>query len=200
MSLIFCSTKIYSQIHFEVGGGYLFELPNQNVFNHTSEGWQLNGSVVYHLSDVIELKTSVVYQERTFDPNSFQFIVPDVVGYSIPIIESGDNIKSFGVYFGGRFVESSKKILKPTFSLDMGLTYFKDSYFETKYINIEQKLESSHFVKYFESNLLFESSAGLGFLILPAKSINVLIEVKANYLPVEKIIYFPIITSLRFSI
>lgn len=198
--VVIVSFNVKSQVHFEFGGGYLFELPNQNAFQHTNGGWQLNGTVVYQLTGVIELKSSAIYQQRKFDPNSFQFVVPMVVGYPIPSIKSGDNLNSFSFFVGGRFITDNDKLLKPTFSLDAGFTYLPDSYYQVEYRNAGQITHSKYEQKYFDNTFLFEGSAGFGFIVSLKNNLDFVIEAKANYLPTEKTIYFPVVTNLRVNI
>ncbi|HQJ47073.1 MAG TPA: hypothetical protein PK195_10535, partial [Ignavibacteriaceae bacterium] len=77
LSLLFVAAyPVRAQIFLEVGGGYLTSFDNFNAFKHTNNGWQLCGTVFYKISEIVEAKTSFIYQSRIFAPKSFSFIVP----------------------------------------------------------------------------------------------------------------------------
>lgn len=193
------SSSVKAQIHFEIGAGYLNTLNNNDIFIHTDGGWQVGGTIFYELSDAFELKTSLLYQSRFFDSNSFSFVVPAVVGVSIPTVSGGDNLNSLGVAIGGRLKTKSDKIVKPVLEVDVGINYYQDSYYDLKYVN-GGIVTSVQREKYFDSRVLFETSLGFGFEVTPLETFSIILEGRANYITVEQNVYFPVIVNLRFGI
>lgn len=193
------SFSVKAQIHFEIGAGYLNTLNNNDIFLHTDGGWQIGGAVFYEISEALELKTSLLYQSRFFDSNSFSFVVPAVVGVSIPTVTGGDNLNSLGIAIGGRLKTKSDKIVKPVLGVDVGINYYQDSYYDLKYVN-GGIVTSVQRKKYFDSRVLFETSLGFGFEVTPLENFSIILEGRANYIPVERNVYFPIIINLRVGI
>ena len=199
LSLIFINPpEVNSQVHFEVGGGYLVPLNEVNIFSHTQSGWQISGSVFLEYTENIEFKSSIIYQSREFDAGSFSFIVPAVDGYPVPSVDDGGNLNSIGIHIGGRIKSGSDKLLSPFIDADFGLMYFQESFYELKYTRDE--IRTTQIRQYSDNKLLFESSVGFGVIVAPLEIFNFIIEAKAAIIPNENIVYFPISTMIRIML
>ncbi len=190
---------VRAQIFLEFGGGYLTSFDKFNAFSHTNDGWQFGGSVFYKISEVVEAKTSFIYQTRIFNPNSFSFVVPAVAGITIPIISDGDNLKSFLIKVGGRLTPGSDKIIRTILDVDIGINFFQSGYYILEGLNEGTRL-SLPGIKYADSKALFETSVGLGVEITPMTNFSFVIEAKINYIPSTPNVYFPIISNVRVGI
>ncbi|HQF41816.1 MAG TPA: hypothetical protein PK073_02805 [Ignavibacteriaceae bacterium] len=200
LSLLFVAAyPVRAQIFLEVGGGYLTSFDNFNAFKHTNNGWQLCGTVFYKISEIVEAKTSFIYQSRIFAPKSFSFIVPAVAGITVPIVSDGDNLKSFLIKVGGRLKPKSDKIVRTILDADVGINFFQSGYYYLEGLN-EGTRPSLPGIKYADSKALFETSVGLGVEIKPMTNFSFIIEAKINYIPSTPNFYFPIISNIRVGI
>jgi hypothetical protein len=188
-----------AQIHLEIGGGYLGTLGNVDIFKHNDGGWLIGGSLFYKISEVVELKTSLAYQSRSLNPNSFHFAWTTVLGASIPNVSGGDNLKSLDVTIGGRLKTKSNKIVNPLFVDDIGINFFQDSYYNLTYVN-GGVITSEYREKYFDKKVLFETSLGSGLEITPYENFSIIVEARANYIPSERNVYFPITANFIVGI
>jgi hypothetical protein len=199
--IVSCNIKINSQVHFEIGGGYLIKTQNGNLLTHNSNGWLISGSILYQISEKFELSSSLNYKSFLFNPNSFHYPILMVNGYPIPIVTGGDNLKSIGISFGGRLKTLGNNIVNPFLSLDFGLTYYKESYYSLRSLaeyGIRIAYESPQ--RYLEQNYLFESSVGMGVIISPLSSFDLILEGKLTYTHKAKELFFPISTKVRIKI
>jgi hypothetical protein len=195
------SPSFFPQIKIEVGGGYLVPLTNGPVFEHTNKGWGISASGIYNVIENLDLTGTVLYQSRVFEPNSFSFIAPDVLGYSIPIVKSGDNLKSIGFTIGGRFSSNNTNYLQTYFSLDFGLMFFQESFYDLQSL-AELGIRTITITpqKYSDAKTLFETSAGFGFVFKLSPLLDIILEGRANLIPEGREVYFPIFTKLRFNL
>lgn len=177
-----------SQTKLEFSGGYIHSLNQENIFAHTKDGFQGSVAVIQPLSETIDFTGRIIYQSRSFDEKSFSFIVPLVVGYPIPVVTNGDDLKSYGVLIGLRLSSNRYEFVNTFISTEAGLIYHSDSYYE---------LNNSVNMKYINSKTLFEYSFGIGlnFRISEAYSLN--LEGKMAHIPSEGIVYFPISIGLQ---
>lgn len=191
----------FSQIKLEIGGGYLVPLTNGPVFEHTDNGWGISASGSYSIKENLDLTGTIFYQSRIFNPNSFSFISPDVLGYPIPKAKSGDNLKSSGLSIGSRFTSNNSSYFNTYFSLDLGVIFFQESFYDLQSL-AELGIRTITITpqKYSDAKTLFETSAGVGFVFKLSQLLNVILEGKAAFIPNGREVYFPIFTKLRFNL
>lgn len=178
-----------SQTKLEFSGGYIHSLNQENIFAHTKGGFQGSVAVIQPLSETIDFTGRIIYQSRSFDEKSFSFIVPLVVGYPIPVVTNGDDLKSYGVLIGLRLSSNRYEFVNTFISTEAGLIYHSDSYYE---------LNNSVNMKYINSKTLFEYSFGIGLNFRISEDYSLNLEGKMSHIPSEGIVYFPI--NLGFMI
>lgn len=200
-AFVFLTSRIIlSQINVEVGGGYLVSLTNGPIFKHINNGWEISVSGLYSLKENIDLDGTVSYQSRIFNPNSFSFIVPAVLGYPISTVESGENLKSFGISIGCRLKSNYTKFLTTYFSVDLGLVYFQESFYNLRSLSeLGIRTITISPQKYSDAKTLFETSAGFGFVFTLSQLFDVILEGKAAYIPDGNEVYFPISARLKIN-
>ena len=199
--VIICNIKINSQVHFEFGGGYLVKIQKGDLLTHNNNGWLFSGSILYQISEKLELSSSLNYKSFLFNPNSFRYNILMVNVFPVPIVTGGDNLKSMGISFGGRLKGLGNNIVNPFLSLDFGLTYYKESYYSLRSLaeyGIRMAYESPQ--RYLAQNYLFESSVGMGVIISPLSSFDLILEGKLTYTHKAKELFFPISTKVRIKI
>ncbi|MDY0083271.1 MAG: hypothetical protein RBR74_08835, partial [Ignavibacteriaceae bacterium] len=162
-------------------------------------GWQIGGSAFYKISEVVEAKTSFIYQSRIFDPKSFSFILPGIWGNTIPTVSDGDNLKSFLIKVGGRLTPRPDKMIRTILDADIGINFFQGGYYNLEGMNGGTR-HSLRGIRYADSKALFEASVGLGVEIMPMRNISLIVEAKINYIPSTPNFYFPIISNIRVGI
>lgn len=195
------SPDFFSQIKLEVGGGYLVPLTNGPVFEHTNNGWGISASGSYSIKDNLDLTGTVFYQSRIFEPSGFIFVYPDVLGYPYPIIKDGENLKSIGLSIGSRFTSNSSSYFNTYFSLDFGVIFFQESFYDLQSLaDLGIRTITITPQKYSEAKTLFETSAGIGFVFKLSQMLDVILEGKAAFIPNGREVYFPISTKLRFNL
>lgn len=172
-----------SQTKLEFSGGYIHSLNQENIFAHTKDGFQGSVAVIQPLSETINFTGRIIYQSRSFDEKSFSFIVPLVVGYPIPVVTNGDDLKSYGVLIGLRLSSNRYEFVNTFISTEAGLIYHSDSYYE---------LNNSVNMKYVNSKTLFEYSFGIGLNFRISEGYSLNLEGKMSHIPSEGIVYFPI--------
>lgn len=198
-TFVFLTSRIIlSQINVEVGGGYLVPLTNGPIFEHINQGWGISVSGLYNLKGNFDLAGTVSYQSRIFNPNSFSFIVPAVLGYPISTVESGENLKSFGVSIGCRLKSNNTNFLTTYFSADLGLVYFQESFYNLRSLaELGIRTITISPRKYSDAKTLFETSAGFGFVFKLSQLFDVILEGKAAYIPDGNEVYFPVYAKLK---
>lgn len=200
LSFFLTSPKFFPQIKLEVGGGYLVPLTNGPVFEHTNKGWGISVSGLYNVKESLDLAGTVFYQSRIFNPNSFSFISPDVFGYPHPKIKCGENLKSIGLSVGSRFTSNNSSYFNTYFSLDFGLIFFQESFYDLQSLaELGIRTVTISPQKYSDAKTLFETSAGFGFVFKLSQLLDVILEGKAAYIPKGREVYFPILTKIRFA-
>lgn len=187
--IFFTFENSLSQTKLEFSAGYIHTLNSENIFAHIKDGFQGSVAITHPLSETVDLTGRILYQSRSFDTKSFSFIIPAVVGYSIPVITNGDNLKSYGVLLGVRLFSSRYKFINTFISTEAGIIHHSDSYYE---------LDNFTRIKYASSKTLFEYSFGLGLSFGVNENYSVNIEGKMSHIPSEGLVYFPV--SLGFMI
>ncbi len=185
--LFFCDLS-YSQIKIEVGGGYIHTLNRENLFTHNGDGAQGYISVLFPVSGLTDLTGKFVYQSRRFDKKSFSFVVPHVVGYPVPYVTDGENLKSYGLFLGAKFFGSRNLTFNSYLASEVGLITHSGSYLELNKINR---------VKYSDSKTLFEYSVGIGLNIKLSDFLSFNIDGRVSHVPSAKVVYFPVNMSLQ---
>lgn len=175
--------QFFPQLKMEFNGGYIHTINHENEFSHINGGFQGCVAILYPLSNSVELSGTFIYQSRSFDRNSFSFVIPLVAGYSIPVITNGDNLNSYGIMLGTRLNSKSNSLINTFLTAEAGLIYYSDSYYELNKI--------SKF-KYSNSKFLFEYAVGLGFKVNLNKNYALVIDGNLANIPSESIFYFPI--------
>jgi hypothetical protein len=173
----------FSQVKVGLGGGYIFNFDQRNLFVHNKDGLQSSIALIYPLSDAINLTGRFIYQSRTFNQNSFSFVIPLVAGYSYPSITDGENLKSYGLILGARISSSKKSSLNTYLISEAGFISFSNSYY---WVNETTK------VKYSESKTLFEYSLGIGVSLNIINNFILTVDGRIAHIPNEKIFYSPI--------
>lgn len=180
---LFSTQQSFPQFKMEFNGGYIHTINHENVFSHIECGAQGSLAVLYSLSQSVDLSGKFVFQSRSFDRNSFSFVIPLVAGYSIPDITRGDNLKSYGIMLGTRLTSKTNSLINTFLTAEAGLIYHSDSYYELN--NISK-------IKYSERKFLFEYTVGLGLKVNLNKNYALVIDGNLAHIPVESIFYFPI--------
>ncbi|MEP0862354.1 MAG: hypothetical protein HRF52_13040 [Ignavibacterium sp.] len=188
MNFLICEAN-YSQLKLEVDAGYISSLNKENIFSHTKDGIQGSLTLLFPSSDLTNLTGRIVYQSRHFDKNSFSFIVPLVLGNSVPVVTDGDNLKSFGLMIGARVLSGNKQNVSAFASAEAGLIYHSVSYYE---------LNNQFKYKYAGDKTFFEYSFGLGMSFGVNENYSVNIEGKMSHIPAEGLVYFPINLGFMF--
>lgn len=160
-------SESFSQTKLEFSGGYINTLNSENLFSHTKDGIQGSLTLHYPLTELTQLTGKVIYQSRMFNPKSFSFYVPLVVGYPMPVVTNGDDLKSFGLLIGARVNSNRHHFINPYVKAETGLIYHSGSYYE---------LNNAIRIQYSENRALFEYSAGIGLNIKLSNSYSFNIE------------------------
>lgn len=181
--ILFFHSESLSQIKFEISGGYINSLNSENLFTHTKDGIQGSLTLLYPLTELTQLTGKVIYQSRRFNPKSFSFYIPLVVGYPMPVVTNGDNLKSFGLLIGARVNSNRHHFINPYVKAETGLIYHSDSYYE---------LNNATRMKYSGSKTLFEYSFGIGLNIKLSNGYSFNIDGNLSHIPAEGLVYFPI--------
>lgn len=187
--IFFTIENSLSQSKLEFSAGYIHPLNSENIFAHIKDGFQGSVAVTLPVSETVDLTGRIIYQSRNFDTKSFSFIIPAVVGYSIPVITKGDNLKSYGVSLGVRLFSSRYQFINTFISTEAGIIHHSDSYYE---------LDNFTRIKYANSKTLFEYSFGLGLSFGVNENYSVNIDGKMSHIPSEGLVHFPV--SLGFMI
>ena len=191
----------YPQLKIEAGGGYIYHLNQEKIFAHNNNGWQLQVTVVHDIIQKLEVAGTFIYQQRVFDPESFSFMIPFVVGYTVPRISTGDDLQSYGFNFGVRFTSKDNALLNIFLSTNFAMFYFNDaSYYMSPDPGANYPVGTSFSVKYADSKFRFENSFGIGLVIKLLESLKIIIEPKFSYIYKENIVYFPFTYSLQIRI
>lgn len=180
---IFISHKSFAQLKLELSGGYINSMNHTGNFSHIDDGKQGSLAAFIPIAQSIDLSARFIYQSRSFNRNSFSFFVPLVVGYPIPVITNGDNLKSYGLMFGTRVSSQRNSLINTFLTAEAGLIYHSESYFE---------LNEATKVKYSNSKFLFEYSLGIGVNIKLSNSYAISIDGRLAHIPSESTFYFPI--------
>lgn len=192
LSIIFLmSCENFSQVNLEFRGGFIYTQNHDKLFAHIENGKQGSLLIIYPLSEVTQLTGNFIYQTRSFDYNSFSFIIPAVVGYPFPVVTNGDDLKSYGLLIGTRLASKSSNFINTFFSAEAGLIYHSESYYELNHANR---------IKYSDSKTLFEYSFGIGFGIKVIEEYSINIDGKLAHIPSEGIFYFPINFGFQISL
>lgn len=179
----FTTQDSLAQIKMEFGGGYIHSVSNERIFTHINNGIQGSVGLIFPFSQSINFTGKFIYQSRSFNKNSFHFIIPLIAGYTIPIITNGDDLKSYGMMLGTRVVSKNNYLINSFFEAEAGLIYYTDATYE---------LNTTRQLKYSESKTLFEYSLGVGFIINLSSSYKLIINGKLSHIPDEKAFYLPI--------
>ncbi|WP_337865357.1 hypothetical protein [Ignavibacterium sp.] len=184
-AILFClsTQQSFPQLKMEFNGGYIHTINHENVFSHIDGGAQGSIVVLYPLSQSVDLSGKFVYQSRSFDKNSFSFVIPLVAGYPIPNITDGDNLKSYGIMLGTRLTSKTNSLINTFLNAEAGLIYHSDSYYELNEISK---------IKYSDSKILFEYAVGLGFKVNLSNNYALIFDGKLAHIPSESNFYFPI--------
>lgn len=179
----FISHKSFAQLKLEFSGGYIHSMNHTGNFSHIDDGKQGSLAALIPITQSIDLSGRFIYQSRSFNRNSFSFFVPLVVGYPIPVITDGDNLKSFGLMFGTRVTSKRNSLVNTFLNAEAGLIYHSESYYE---------LNEAAKVKYSNSKFLFEYSIGIGVNINLSEKYAISIDGRLAHIPSESTFYFPI--------
>lgn len=192
ISIIFLiSCENFSQVNLEFRGGFIYTQNHDKLFAHNENGKQGSLMIIYPLSKVTQITGNFIYQTRNFNPESFSFIIPLVVGYPVPIVTNGDNLNSYGLLIGTRIASKSSSFINTFLSAEAGLVYHSESYYE---------LNQANRIKYSDSKTLFEYSFGIGFSIKVIEDYRINIDGKLAHIPSEGIFYFPINFGFQISL
>lgn len=181
--LFLISYRSFAQLKVEFWGGYIYSMNHSENFSHIDNGMQGSLAAFIPITQSVDLSGRFIYQSRFFDKNSFSFVVPAVVGYPIPIITNGDNLKSFGFMAGTRVTSKQNSLLNTFLNAEVGLIYHSESYYELNKITKE---------KYSNSKILFEYSLGIGISINLKNNYALSFDGRLAHIPAESTFYFPI--------
>lgn len=180
---ILSSNISFAQLKIEFSGGYIYSMNHTGNFSHIDNGMQGSLSAFIPITQSVDLSGRFIYQSRSFNKYSFSFFVPRVVGYPIPVITNGDNLKSFGFMAGTRVSSRGNALIDTFFDTEVGLIYHSDSFYE---------LNEKTIVKYSDKKTLFEYSVGIGFNINLTSNYSLVMYGKFAHIPAERTFYFPI--------
>lgn len=189
--ILFFHSESFTQTKFEISGGYINNLNSENLFTHTKDGVQGSLTLLYPLTELTQLTGKVIYQSRAFNPKSFSFYVPLVVGYPMPVVTNGDDLKSFGLLVGARVNSNRHHFINPYVKAETGLIYHSGSQYE---------LNNATRIKYSESKVLFEYSVGIGLNIKLSNGYSFNIDGNLSHIPAEGLVYFPVNIGFQFTL
>ena len=103
---------------FSLGGGYVSSSLDKTKLPYWENGYLINLSSDYKITDKIALFFSSSYQQHYFNENLVSLVVPAVVGYRYSL--SGESSSIFDFSIGGKLYMTDTRI-KPYLSIGTGL-------------------------------------------------------------------------------
>ncbi len=186
-----------SNISFSFGGGYVSSAIDKTKLPYWENGYLINFSSEYKLTEKIALFFSSSYQRHIFNENLVSFAVPAVVGYRYSI--SGENSSVFDFSVGGKLYMSSSKI-KPYLGIGAGLLLINQGKVEiTSWMEGNPNKSTSLYSNTDNNFSLAQINIEIGLEIELINNLQLGLEGKLISC-LDGPSYFPLIASIKFGL
>ncbi len=191
------SASAQSNISFSFGGGYVFSAIDKTKLPYWENGYLINFSSEYKLTEKIALIFSSSYQRHIFNEHLVSFAVPAVVGYRYSI--SGENSSVFDFSVGGKLYMSSSRI-RPYLGVGAGLLLINQGKVEiTNWMEGNPNKSTSLFANTDKNFSLAEMNFGVGLEIELINNFQLGLEGKLVH-GFGGPLYFPLTASIRYGL
>lgn len=116
----FQNLSAQSNLSFSFGGGYVCPPVNSTKFFYWTDGYSINISANYKLTNELSASLNTAYQQHNFDESNLELISPAVLGYHYEV--NGKNSSIIDLSVGAKFL-FSKSIIKPFLGFGGGLLF-----------------------------------------------------------------------------
>ncbi len=195
----FLIDNLSAQANFSLsfGGGYISSALDKDKLPYWENGYLINFSTDYKMSDKIALFFSSSYQKHFFNVNLVSLVVPAVVGYRYNI--DGKNSFIFDFSIGSRLYITDTKI-KPYLSAGTGLLIINQGKVEiTNWMEGNPNKSTSLYSNTDKKYSLAQVNFSLGLEIELNNNFRLVFDGKlVNSFGGPS--YFPLTTSIKFSL
>ena len=194
---LFENVSAQNNFSFSFGGGYVSSALDKTKLPYWENGYLINFSSEYKLTENIALFFSSSYQRHIFNEHLVSFAVPAVVGYRYSI--SGENSSVFDFSVGGKLYMSSSRI-KPYLGVGTGLLLINQGKVEiTNWMEGNPNKSTSLFANTNKNYSLAEMNFGVGLEIELINNLHLGLEGKLISC-LDGPSYFPLIASIKFGL
>lgn len=109
-----------SNFSFSIGGGYVCSPVNSTKFYYWTDGFSINISANYKVSNELSAFLNTSYQQNNFEERNLELVSPAVLGYHFEV--NGTNSSIIDLSVGAKFY-FSKKIIKPFIGFGGGVLF-----------------------------------------------------------------------------
>ena len=196
---LFLIGNISAQNNFSisVGGGYVSSALDKTKLPYWENGYLINFTSDYNLTERIALFFSSSYQRQIFNEHLVSFAIPAVVGYRYSI--SGENSSVFDFSVGGKLYMSNSRI-KPYLGVGAGLLLINQGKVEiTNWMEGNPDKSTSLFADTDKNFSLAEMNFGVGLEIELVNNFQLGLEGKLISC-FDGPSYFPLTASIKFGL
>lgn|SRR5690554_421228 len=180
-----------------LGGGYVSSALDKTKLPYWENGYLINFSSDYKITDKISLFFSTSYQKHIFNENLVNLVVPAVVGYRYSI--GGENSTVFDFSIGSRLYMTNARI-KPYLGVGIGLLIINQGKVEiTNWMEGNPNKSTSLYSNTDKNYNLAQVNLSFGIEIEIINNLQLVLDGKfVNGFGGPS--YFPLTTSIKFGL
>ncbi len=193
----FENVSAQNNLSISVGGGYVSTALDKTKLPYWENGYLINFSSDYKITDRIALFFSSSFQQHYFNSKLVNLVVPAVVGYRYTI--SGENSSVIEFSVGSRLYMSNTRI-KPYIGVGTGLLLINQGKVEvTNWMDGNPNRKTSLYSNTDKNFNVAQFNFGLGLEVEIVNNVQLVIEGKLiNSFGGPS--YFPLIASIKFGL
>lgn len=189
-----------AQNRFDVslGGGYISPQPGESIIQFTNNGYLINFSLGYKVTNRLSLYFSSSYNNLIYNNEPIPITVPALAGFHYKTTVENSTIYEFSL--GGKYFLLDSRI-RPYFAAGIGALYMnigKVEFFSSSGNNFTNSEEIYH--NALDDNFIFQVNAGFGSEIYLTHGLSLLLDVKIVSGLSYGVTYFPLSTSVKLNI
>lgn len=193
----FENVSAQNNFSFSLGGGYVSSSLDKTKLPYWENGYLINFSSDYKLTDKIALFFSSSFQQQYFNENLVSLVVPAVVGYRYSI--SGENSSVFDFSIGGKLYMTDARI-KPYLGIGTGLLLINQGKVEiTSWMEDNPNKSTSLYSNTDNNFSLAQINIGVGFEIGVIDNFQVVLDGKMVH-GFGGPLYFPLTASIKYGL
>jgi hypothetical protein len=195
---LFQNTPAQNKYSVSAGGGYISSSIDQTKLPYWKNGYLVNLSAEYKMSDKLSLFLSSSWQKHLFQENQVNIVLPAVVGISSR--GTGENSTVLEFSGGTKFYLTDTRI-KPFVGVGLGALYISQGKVGNQIgmhgiyytpVNIFSDSDKNYLLAQFNLNL------GLEFNLI--NNLSLLVNGQIMFGLIHGPIYFPLTSSLKFAL